>query len=164
MESRWFRPVITALVAIALIAAALQTAVQIDERRSARERHDAALAKLEKLREQVGHLESAPWVKAATVQNTCVATNNEATCTATNIGEQPVAICMRGRLKKKSADISVKSLTMCSGRIAPHETKQFSAPWAGAFARDLCSSKSQFGTELLDWSVCEFSTEPVDPQ
>lgn len=92
----------------------------------------------------------------------CIATNTDITCSATNRTAGAVQTCVRGKLAKKQANaITVYSLPLCTGRLDQFQTRSVSAPWKGAFAKDLCSSKTAYGNEILDWNECDFSTEPV---
>ncbi|MBX3186554.1 MAG: hypothetical protein KF819_06050 [Labilithrix sp.] len=103
------------------------------------------------------------WVSAKEVLYNCLASNDQATCTVTNMREDPITTCVRGVLTKREASgASLSSLPMCTGRLAPRETRTVSVPWSGGFARDLCSKKTYYG-ETLDWEQCRFNTEPVEP-
>ncbi|MFO0590325.1 MAG: hypothetical protein U0441_22475 [Polyangiaceae bacterium] len=105
---------------------------------------------------------TARFVELDKVELNCLATNNEINCFATNRTAETVQTCLRGKLTKKQANaLAVYSLPLCTGRLEQFETRSFSAPWKGAFAKDLCNSKSAYGNELLDWNECDFTTEPI---
>lgn len=108
---------------------------------------------------------AAEYVTPDKLELNCFASNNEVTCTATNRGAIPVATCVRGKLsKKQAAAVTIQSVPFCTGRLGQYETKTLSAQWKGAFAKDLCSSKTSFGTEILDFGECDFTTEAVGAQ
>ena len=105
---------------------------------------------------------SAVFVTPDKTEINCQATNSEINCSTTNRGVEPVQTCVRGKLSKKQANaIAVYSLPLCTGRLGQFETRTLSAPWKGAFAKDLSSSKTAYGNEILDWDECDFTTEPV---
>jgi hypothetical protein len=107
---------------------------------------------------------AATFVTPDKTEINCIATNNEVTCSATNRAAAAVQTCVRGKLAKKQANaLAVYSLPLCTGRLGQFETRTISAPWKGAFAKDLCNSKTAYGNELLDWNECDFTTEPVGP-
>jgi hypothetical protein len=107
---------------------------------------------------------AATWIDATSVHHNCLATNAEITCTFTNGPQTPISTCVRGSLtNKKNKELAVTSMIICSGRLAPLETKTVSAPWAGGFARDVCSTVRAYIGETLDWSKCDFSSSPYDP-
>jgi len=105
---------------------------------------------------------AAEFVTPDKTELTCIATNSEVTCSATNRAAVPIHTCVRGKLSKKQANaLAVYSLPMCTGRLGQFESKTLSAPWKGAFAKDLCSTKTAYGTEVLDWNECDFNTEAI---
>lgn len=105
---------------------------------------------------------TATFVGLDKIELNCLATNNEITCFATNRTGDAMQTCLRGKLAKKQANaLAVYSLPLCTGRLEQFETRTISAPWKGAFAKDLCNSKSAYGNELLDWNECDFTTEPL---
>lgn len=103
------------------------------------------------------------WVDSGAVEHTCYANRSDVTCTFTNRGAGPITTCVQGTLAPKGAGgVTLQSLTLCSGRLGPLETKSVAAPWIGGFADDLCYETNQFGSKNLDWSKCNFSTGPED--
>lgn len=85
------------------------------------------------------------------------------TCTFTNVGRTPIRTCSRGKLSlKDDPKLAMESVVMCTGRLNTTETKVVTAPWLQGFADDLCYSEGTLG-KSLDWSKCEFSTEPFTP-
>lgn len=120
---------------------------------------NASVARVE---HEVEQQRASTWVAANGVLHNCLATNDSATCTVTNVRDEPITTCVRGVLTKRDGGRApLSSLPMCTGRLGPRETRTISVPWSGGFARDLCSKKSFYG-ETLDWQQCDFSTEPVD--
>jgi hypothetical protein len=108
---------------------------------------------------------AADYVTPDKVELNCFASNSEVTCTATNRGSTPIATCVRGKLaKKQAAAVAIHSVPFCTGRLGQYETKTLSAQWKGAFARDICSSKTSLGSEILDFGECDFTTEALGAQ
>ena len=128
------------------------------------ERSEAAMkTSLDEVRTEVRAQEVSSWVHAKSTVYDCQASNTEISCTFTNVLDQPVTTCVEGRLvQKKASGVSLRSLVLCTGRIAPRSTKSLSAPWTGGFAKDMCNAKTQFGNEILDWDACTFTAAPVD--
>ncbi len=132
------------------------------------ERIDRRLGQVEtnvgKVEAQLVKQQTSTWTPAKDILHNCLASNDQATCTVTNMRDEAITTCVRGVLTKRdAAGASLSSLPMCTGRLAPRETRTVSVPWSGGFARDLCSKKTYYG-ETLDWEQCRFSTEPVDPK
>jgi hypothetical protein len=105
---------------------------------------------------------SVTYANNESIERGCVANNTEYTCTFTNKLSFPTTTCLKGTLTSKSnKNAVIESLTVCSGRLNPAETRTVSAPWAGRFATEICFAENQFG-KRLDWEKCEFETAPVD--
>jgi GYF domain 2 len=119
-------------------------------------RLDTEIAELKKL--------NAPgtWTPEAQVQNNCYTDRMNVTCTFTNLSEIAVTTCNRGVLARKLAPgVKLESVIMCTGKLSPAETKTIVGPWIGGFADDICFKQNDFG-KTMDWSKCNFTTEPVD--
>ncbi len=102
------------------------------------------------------------WSEPNKVINNCIATRSEVSCTFTNSDNVPVATCVKGQLTpKEAAGVTLRSLSLCSGRLMPAETRTVSAPWLGGFADDICYRESGYGKNL-DWSKCNFDTNVSD--
>lgn len=109
---------------------------------------------------RVGH--AATWVGTKDVISTCHAFNDRFECSVTNVKDRPVAACWVGKLAQKEGGGTMTSTPLCTGRVGPQESRQVSVPWLRGNAKDICNSPGRFGQEL-DWSVCVFSAEPLDP-
>jgi hypothetical protein len=123
-----------------------------------------AAATLESSSESAKHLkqmaEPGTWVVAT--DGSCYTNRTDVTCTFTNIHGGPITTCSKGTLVQKDATRGrLESVTMCTGKLQPNETKTVIAPWKGGFADDLCFKETSYGKQL-DWSKCVFDTEPVD--
>lgn len=119
-------------------------------------------AAIAELRHQIEQGQTARWVDADNIVHNCLANNSDVSCTITNQTEEAVETCVVGKLKQtEGGDSSLSSLVICTGRLAPHETKNLSSPWLHGFAKDICHSTDRFGDKVLDWSVCRFSSEGV---
>ena len=64
-------------------------------------------------------------------------------------------------MQKGAPGVKLESLTLCTGKLSPAESRIVSGPWVGGFADDICFKQSDFG-KSLDWSKCTFDTETVD--
>jgi hypothetical protein len=105
------------------------------------------------------------WRSSDLVHNSCYTDRTNVTCTFTNLDDFPVNTCTRGKLVQKEAPgVNLQSVIMCTGRLNPSETKVLNAPWVGGFADAICYKENAYTGRLLDWSKCEFATEPVDIQ
>jgi len=114
-----------------------------------------------RIEEELKAQSAVTWVDAVAIERSCIATNSEYTCTFTNKLAVPVTTCLQGSLTPKgNPAAAVKSMTACSGRLRPAETKTITVPWVGSFATEICSTEERFG-KRLDWSKCDFETEPV---
>lgn len=109
---------------------------------------------------RVGH--AATWVSTRDVVSNCYAFNDRFECTVTNVKDEPIAACWVGRLAQKQGGGTMSSIPLCTGRVGPRQTRQVSVPWQRGNAKDICNSPGRFGPEL-DWDVCTFSGEPLDP-
>lgn len=102
------------------------------------------------------------WIDEKHTVNNCHADNEGVTCTITNVLSSPITTCLEGSIRqKKATGLALKSLLMCTGRLAPRETRTMSVPWLGGFAKDLCNKENQFG-QILDFSECTFDTAGID--
>lgn len=82
----------------------------------------------------------------------CQATNNEFTCTFTNLEwRRADGVCVIGTLIGQNGK-AVESNSVCSGVVGPRESKQVSAPLRGN-AKTAC----QDAEGLLDFSTCELN-------
>jgi len=119
-------------------------------------------ANIKNVERQVTLQGASTWVSADDALHNRLATNDAATCTVTNVRDEPITTCVRAVLSKREAGgATLNSLPMCTGRLGPRETRTVSVPWVGGFARDLCNKKTYYG-ETLDWEQCRFSTEAVN--
>lgn len=92
----------------------------------------------------------------------CSANNTGIDCAFTNISARPIVTCLIGTIRKTGASgVGLSSMPLCSGPIAPFETRNVSAHWTGGFAKDLCNTKLG-DTEILDWTKCDFNTADYD--
>jgi hypothetical protein len=152
-------------VASLLTVAALGCALFLANRtaREMREGREQEAKDLVAIRDELRAAQTTPVVDLRATPHTCLANNSETTCTVTNPTDAAFATCFRGTItQKKARGVHLSSLVGCTGRIAPHESRTVSVPWSGGFAKDVCSSSNRFGTEMLDWEVCDFMQEPVD--
>jgi hypothetical protein len=152
-------------VAAALSAVALVVAVVliVSGTRAAREMRAEQGRELGAIRDELRAEQATTWISLRTAVHVCVADNSVTTCTITNPTTTPITTCFKGTLtQKKARGVHLSSLVACTGRIGPRETRTVSTPWSGGFARDVCSSTNRFGTEMLDWEVCDFTQEPVE--
>ncbi len=118
---------------------------------------------ISRIEQQLATQQATTWRSANDVLHNCMASNDSATCTVTDILEAPVTTCVRAILSKKDGSGKpLYSLPMCTGRLGGRETRTVSVPWSGGFARDLCSKRSYYG-ETLDWDQCHFNTEAFEP-
>lgn len=102
------------------------------------------------------------WVPASAVQKSCFSDRTTVTCTFTNLSPKSVVTCARGELQNKaSPGVHLESVVICTGKLDPTSTRTVTAPWVGGFADDVCH-KSFLGSEVLDWSKCDFNIEPAD--
>jgi hypothetical protein len=132
--------------------------------------HDAMLARIDNVTKHVDGVllelrdaSAAPqWLPESQVHNNCLSDRTTVTCTFTNLSEKAVTTCTKGKLVQKGAPgVKLESLTFCTGKLAPSESRVVSGPWVGGFADDICFKENNYGKQL-DWSKCSFSTEAVD--
>lgn len=104
----------------------------------------------------------ARFVASKDLLTSCVAVDAEARCSFTNATDATVATCVQSKVaQKKASGVAISSHPICSGPLAPFETKNISAHWIGGFARDICNRKIG-DTEVLDWDQCEFTTSAYE--
>jgi hypothetical protein len=117
---------------------------------------------LEALRREIKSTTASTWLDAQETAHNCYADNTSVTCTVTNLRDEPITTCLAGKLaQKKAGGVTLSSLTVCTGRLGPRETRTATAPWVGGFARDICHSVDRWGNLVLDWEACRFGAEPV---
>jgi hypothetical protein len=103
------------------------------------------------------------WVRSRDTANNCYATNQRFECTVTNAREEAIEACFVGILSQKKGGGSMRSFPLCTGRIAPRETREVSVPWERGSASDICNKLTYGDTRVLDWDSCDFTSEGVDP-
>jgi hypothetical protein len=103
------------------------------------------------------------WVHARDTANNCRATNQRFECTVTNATDQPVEACLAGTLAQKKGGGTMRSFPLCTGRIAPRETREISVPWERGSAADICNKLTYGDTRVLDFDACDFDMQPIDP-
>jgi hypothetical protein len=171
---RWFQ------VGICLNGAALLAlgGVMLMQRRDfnrARAAADASHADAVAVAASVGALQkdlegarSSRWVayRGAGLVSTCHAYDNAVKCVVTNVTDEALTTCVYGTLNRTAASESkskaTESMPACTGRLAPHETRELEVPWLRGNAKDVCGAKTYYGT-TLDWSTCEFDVATFNP-
>jgi len=103
------------------------------------------------------------WVRARDTANNCHATNQSFECVITNASDQPIEACFVGVLAQKKGGGIMKSFPLCTGRVAPRETREVSVPWARGSAADICNKLTYGDNRILDFDACDFDTEAIDP-
>jgi hypothetical protein len=105
---------------------------------------------------------TALWVDSTAVEHNCFANRDAVTCTFTNKAAMAVTTCVEGVLTPKSGPSNtLKSITICTGKLERLETKTVTGPWDGSFADEICYRDGQFGKQM-DWSKCNFVTSGVN--
>ena len=134
------------------------------ERRAALEARFSGLeGRIGEVKQEIIDGRAAKFVAFESTTHSCRAINSEASCSITNATDEPIVTCWEGQLVLKSAiGVSIKTLPVCTGRIAPRETRALDAPWLQAHADTICKSAGRFG-DTLDWSVCDFKLAGVQP-
>lgn len=107
---------------------------------------------------------SARYVSSKDILTSCIANNSEAVCSFTNTSSAVVTTCVQSKVtQKKASGVALASHPVCSGPLAPFETKNVSAHWVGGLVKDICNKKIG-DSEFLDWDQCEFNTSPFEPK
>ena len=147
-------------VVVISLAIGASTWILAREARALRAENTAAV---EGVRRQLDAAKTSRWVSLEATVNNCYADNTNVVCTVTNVLNEAITTCVQGRLtQKKASGVKLLSLTICTGRLGPRETRNLTAPWLGGFARDICHSSDGSGHEYLDWQACDFMTDAVD--
>jgi hypothetical protein len=148
---------------LAVVALVVALFVGFRTARELREAHDREAQARGAIRDEIRATQAFTLVDLRTTPHTCLANNSETSCTVTNPTSAPISTCFRGTItQKKARGVHLSSMVGCTGRITPYESRTVSVPWSGGFAKDVCSSTNRFGTEMLDWEVCDFMQEPVE--
>jgi hypothetical protein len=157
-------PAISAVASsLAVVALTVAVVVGLRTARELRDAHDEDARARAAIRDEIRATQAFTWVDLRATLHTCLANNSETSCTITNPTSAPISTCFRGTItQKKARGVHLSSMIGCTGRISPFESRTVSVPWSGGFAKDVCSSTNRFGTEMLDWDVCDFAQEPVD--
>ncbi len=103
-------------------------------------------------------------VELEAVEHECHSDRDSTDCTFTNRSDKRVRTCAEGLLQNKEVPaLRLATIPLCSGTLAPGETRTVSAPWSGGFADDICSKENAFG-KSLDFSKCSFhvATAPAE--
>jgi hypothetical protein len=157
MGSRWL--VATCLFCFLSAAALGGLLWRLEEHARRDEAHHARLEELLSLELRAQRV--APVVPSERLAGTCRSSNFEATCTFTNLMDHPVSTCVLPKIQERGRPENVLyGHPMCIGPIQPSTTKVVTAPLKGT-AESVCYSKGYGGRDTLDWSKCDFTTEPV---
>ena len=103
------------------------------------------------------------WARGRDTMHNCEATNQRFKCAVTNTADQPVEACFLGVLAQKRGAGTLRSFPLCTGRVAPRETRSLSVPWESGSADDICNKLVFGSTKVLDFDACDFDLEPIDP-
>ena len=98
---------------------------------------------------------------ASSLEESCYANNNQASCVFTNATALPSIICWKGRITATGMGKQIVSITACA-RINPYETKEINAPWDRGRPSDVCPSDTM--PSVPDWDKCSFDIELVPIQ
>lgn len=121
-------------------------------------------AKLDTVSDRIGALQISERLPLSHIAHSCNASNTSVECVFTNSSMRAVSTCFVGKLGKRKGEGTLRSLPACTGRLEPNSTKMVSSFWIGGFAKDLCSSTTRWGNDVLDWTTCAFDVESVtDP-
>jgi hypothetical protein len=103
------------------------------------------------------------WVRARDTANDCYARNQTFECTVTNATDEAIEACFVGVLAQKKGGGTMRSFPLCTGRVAPRETRQVSVPWERGTAADICNKLVYGDNKILDFDACDFNTQAIDP-